>query len=165
MIEPRSGGVSLEFDEIVTVFEPATKSRFTLAAPTTVESLGFPLVEGKFTVISFEELAFTFADAGEPERYRISTECSPGVHDRDVKRNRVIAACANRQLFSVSALRRCDDRDILAVKLRRIREVLSSGGWDRDRVDVRRRETTAPRNIVTPFINRGEITDIRFREH
>ena len=74
MIESRSGGVTFEFDEIVTVFEPATKSRFTLAAPTTVESLGFPLVEGKFTVISFEALALTFADAGKPERYRINTE-------------------------------------------------------------------------------------------
>jgi hypothetical protein len=33
------------------------------------------------------------------------------------------------------------------------------------RPSEKRRETTAPRNIVTPFINRGEITDIRFREH
>jgi hypothetical protein len=74
MIESRSGAVSLEVDEIVMVFEPARKFRFTLAAPTTVESLGFPLVEGKFTVTSFEKLAFTFADAGEPERYRINTE-------------------------------------------------------------------------------------------
>jgi hypothetical protein len=67
MIESRSGGVSLEFDEIVTVFEPATRSGFTLAAPTTVESLGFPLVEGKFTVISFEQLAFTYKDFAPTE--------------------------------------------------------------------------------------------------
>jgi hypothetical protein len=56
------------------VFEPGRRSKSTLAAPTTFESLGFPLVEGKFTDTSFEELAFTFADAGEPERYRINTK-------------------------------------------------------------------------------------------
>jgi hypothetical protein len=44
MIESSSGAVPLEGDEIVIVFEPARKFRFTLAAPTTVESLGFPLV-------------------------------------------------------------------------------------------------------------------------
>jgi hypothetical protein len=33
MIESRSGAVSLEVDEIVMVFEPARKFRFTLAAP------------------------------------------------------------------------------------------------------------------------------------
>ena len=56
------------------VFEPDRRSKSTWATPTTSELSGTPLVEGKFTATSFEELAFTFADAGEPERYRINTE-------------------------------------------------------------------------------------------
>jgi hypothetical protein len=74
MIESTSGAGSPDFDEIVIVFEPARSSKFTLATPTTVESPGLPLVEGKFTTCAFEELAFTFAEAGEPERYKIDTE-------------------------------------------------------------------------------------------
>jgi hypothetical protein len=74
MIESRSGAVSPEIEEIVIVFEPARSSKFTLATPTTVESPGLPLVEGKFTAKVFEELALTWADAGEPERYKIDTE-------------------------------------------------------------------------------------------
>ena len=74
MIESRSGAVPPEIEEIVIVFEPARSSKFTLATPTTVASPGLPLVEGKFTARAFEELAFTFAEAGEPERYKIKTE-------------------------------------------------------------------------------------------
>jgi hypothetical protein len=74
MIESRSGAVSPDLDDIVIVFEPARSSKLTLATPTTVESPGLPLVKGKFTTSAFEELAFTFAEAGEPERYKINTD-------------------------------------------------------------------------------------------
>jgi len=74
MMESRSGAVFFETEEIVIVFEPCRRSRLTVATPTTFELLGSPLVEGKFTATGFDELAFTVADAGAPERYRINTE-------------------------------------------------------------------------------------------